>query len=109
MDRLSSHKRVTENHLQIISDPHTLGLSTKINKEIRQTGSTSDLIFNVARIIEFCSQGSTLFAGSIILTGTPAGVGLTMSPPRFLNHGDEVEVTIDKIGTLRHWIKYGAK
>ncbi|KAJ5620146.1 hypothetical protein N7510_004130 [Penicillium lagena] len=91
---------------KVIPDPHVLGISTKVNKELRQAGSTTDLIFNVAQIVEFCSQGSTIFANSIILTGTPAGVGMAMNPPRWLKPGDEVEVTVEKIGTLRHGIKY---
>lgn len=81
-------------------------LTTMVNKDQRQQASTSELFFNIPKIIEFCSQGSTLFAGSIILTGTPSGVGVAMKPPRFLKDGDEVEISIEKIGTLRHWIKY---
>jgi 2-keto-4-pentenoate hydratase/2-oxohepta-3-ene-1,7-dioic acid hydratase in catechol pathway len=82
-----------------------LAISTKVNKELRQVGSTSGLIFNVTQIIEFRSQGNTLVANSIILIGTPASVGMAMNPPRWLKPGDDVEITVDKIGTLRHWIK----
>ncbi|KAH8703391.1 hypothetical protein BGW36DRAFT_288829 [Talaromyces proteolyticus] len=91
---------------KIIRDGLDLALSTKVNGELRQKGTTSDLLFNVAQIIAFCSQGSSLFAGSILLTGTPSGVGMAMKPPRFLQDGDVVEISIEKIGTLRHSIKY---
>jgi 2-keto-4-pentenoate hydratase/2-oxohepta-3-ene-1,7-dioic acid hydratase in catechol pathway len=64
------------------------------------------LIFDVAKIIEFCSQGTTIYAGTVILTGTPSGVGMAMKPPSFLKHGDEVDITIEKIGTLHNQFQY---
>ena len=100
------HGQKLLSNLKTLRDPHTLSLTTKVNDEVRQTGSTSDFVFDVGQIIEFCSQGSTLYAGSIILTGTPGGVGFAMKPPRFLQPGDRVDITIEGIGTLHHGIKF---
>ncbi|KAL6918562.1 hypothetical protein FSST1_010057 [Fusarium sambucinum] len=77
-------------------------LQTKVNGEVRQEASTSDLVFGVKRIIEFVSQGTTLEKGSVILTGTPGGVALGMKPPAWLKDGDVVEVSISGIGTIRN-------
>lgn len=93
-------------YTQVVKNPHELFITTKINGELRQKGSTSDLIFNIPRIIEFCSQGTTLPAGSIIMTGTPGGVGYAMKPPQYLKPGDVVEMNISKIGTLMHGIAF---
>ncbi|KAE8372127.1 hypothetical protein BDV26DRAFT_298145 [Aspergillus bertholletiae] len=90
----------------ILGEAGGLALQTIINGEVRQSGSTDDLWFGVRRLITFCSQGQTLQRGSLIMTGTPGGVGLFMKPPSFLKHGDEVCVRIEKIGTLRNTIKY---
>lgn len=83
-----------------------MSIRTKVNGALRQDSNTSDLVHKIPRIIQFCSQGSTLQAGSIILTGSPAGVGYFMKPPVFLQPGDKVEITIGKIGTLMHGIKF---
>jgi 2-keto-4-pentenoate hydratase/2-oxohepta-3-ene-1,7-dioic acid hydratase in catechol pathway len=83
-----------------IPDPQGLRLQTRVNGELRQDGSTSDMIFPVATIIEALSQVMTLEPGDIIATGTPSGVGQGFDPPRFLKTGDHVEVYIDRIGTL---------
>jgi 2-keto-4-pentenoate hydratase/2-oxohepta-3-ene-1,7-dioic acid hydratase in catechol pathway len=69
---------------------------------VRQSSSTDDLIFKIPRIIEFVSEDLTLMPGDIISTGTPSGVGFTATPPVFLKDGDRVEVTIERIGTLRN-------
>jgi len=84
-----------------IPDPQRLRLQTRVNGELRQDASTSDMIFPVATIIETLSQVMTLEPGDIIATGTPSGVGQGFDPPRFLKSGDVVEVSIDGIGTLR--------
>ncbi|KAH8799760.1 hypothetical protein F5884DRAFT_686359 [Xylogone sp. PMI_703] len=89
----------------LIPNPHVLPLCTRVNGEIRQQSNTSDLLFNVAQIIEFCSQGTTLQARSVIFTGTPSGVGYTMSPPQWLKPGDQIEITIGPM-TLIHGVKY---
>jgi 2-keto-4-pentenoate hydratase/2-oxohepta-3-ene-1,7-dioic acid hydratase in catechol pathway len=73
-----------------------------VNDELRQDGRTADLIFDIATLIETCSRGITLYPGDIIATGTPAGVGMGLSPPRYLRHGDVVRIEIDGIGTLQN-------
>lgn len=85
-----------------ISDPQDLRLRTRVNGELMQDASTADMIFGVARIISAVSRSMTLRAGDIIATGTPKGVGWKCDPPRFLRHGDAVEVEISHIGTLRN-------
>lgn len=77
----------------------------KINGQLRQEGNTTDLIFSVAKLISTLSSGMTLLPGDIIATGTPEGVGMGFSPPKFLCPGDVVEITIDPIGTLRNPVK----
>ncbi|KAH7129141.1 hypothetical protein EDB81DRAFT_697246 [Dactylonectria macrodidyma] len=90
----------------VLVSPSVLGaadnllLQTRVNGQVRQEASTSDLVFGVRRIIEFVSQGTTLEKGSVILTGTPGGVGLGMKPPTWLADGDVVEVSISGIGTV---------
>jgi 2-keto-4-pentenoate hydratase/2-oxohepta-3-ene-1,7-dioic acid hydratase in catechol pathway len=71
-----------------------------VNGEVRQEANTSDLVFDVKRIIAFVSQGTTLEKGSVILTGTPGGVALGMKPPKWLKDGDVVQVSISGIGTI---------
>jgi 2-keto-4-pentenoate hydratase/2-oxohepta-3-ene-1,7-dioic acid hydratase in catechol pathway len=83
-----------------------LSLQTLVNGETRQTGNTADLCFGVRELVAFCSQGQTLQAGSLIMTGTPGGVGLFMDPPRFLQHGDIVEVKIEGIGSIRNTVRF---
>ena len=83
-----------------IPDPHTLTIVTKVNGEVRQNGSTKDMMFTVSDIIAIISKYVTLEPGDVILTGTPAGVGKAMNPPKFLMAGDEVKVSIEGIGTL---------
>jgi 2-keto-4-pentenoate hydratase/2-oxohepta-3-ene-1,7-dioic acid hydratase in catechol pathway len=81
-------------------------LQTIVNGEVRQKGNTSDLCHGVRDLIAFCSQGQTLQKGSLIMTGTPGGVGLFMKPPTFLKDGDVVEVEISGIGRLKNTIKF---
>ena len=73
-----------------------------VNDELRQDARTSDLIFDIPTLIETCSRGITLLPGDIIATGTPAGVGMGLSPPRWLQHGDVVRIEIDGIGVLEN-------
>ena len=70
--------------------------------ELRQDGRTTDLIFDIATLIETCSRGITLYPGDVIATGSPAGVGMGMTPPRWLGHGDVVRIEIDGIGVLEN-------
>ena len=73
-----------------------------VNGELRQDAHTADLIFDIPTLIETCSRGITLYPGDVIATGTPAGVGLGMSPPRFLKAGDAVRIEIDGLGAIEN-------
>jgi 2-keto-4-pentenoate hydratase/2-oxohepta-3-ene-1,7-dioic acid hydratase in catechol pathway len=77
-----------------------LDLLCTVNGEVRQRASTADLIFDIPTIIATLSAGMTLQPGDVIATGTPAGVGIGFTPPRFLRGGDVVEITITGLGTL---------
>jgi 2-keto-4-pentenoate hydratase/2-oxohepta-3-ene-1,7-dioic acid hydratase in catechol pathway len=90
-----------------VGDPAALALTTRLNGQIVQHASTSDLIYPVADVISRLSQGATLPAGTVILTGTPSGVGAARTPPRYLTEGDVVEVEIERIGTLRNRVTVG--
>lgn len=83
-----------------VADVRELQLQTRVNQELRQDGRIGDLIFDVPTLIETLSRGMTLQPGDLIATGTPAGVGAGFDPPRFLQQGDIVEITIEPIGTL---------
>ena len=67
-----------------------------------QSSSTANLIFSVVEIIEYLSKGMTLYAGDVIATGTPGGVGDSRDPRRYLREGDEVEISVAGVGTLRN-------
>ncbi len=73
-----------------------------VNGELRQDASTTDLIFDIATLIETCSRGITLLPGDVIATGTPAGVGMGMTPPTWLQSGDVMRIEIDGIGVLEN-------
>jgi acylpyruvate hydrolase len=75
-------------------------LTTRVNGRIVQDASTSDMIFNVATLIHLLSAAMTLERGDLIITGTPAGVGISRKPPEFMQHGETCEVSIEGIGTL---------
>ena len=83
-----------------IPDPNALGIKTILNGDVMQDWNTDDMIFDVPTLIEFLSGSTLLAAGTVILTGTPHGVGAARKPPVFLQDGDEVEVEIEGIGTL---------
>jgi 2-keto-4-pentenoate hydratase/2-oxohepta-3-ene-1,7-dioic acid hydratase in catechol pathway len=83
-----------------IADPNNLRLTTHVSGERRQDASTSDMIFPVAELIAFLSGSTTLEPGTVILTGTPSGVGMGSDPPRWLRPGDTVSIAIEGIGTL---------
>jgi 5-carboxymethyl-2-hydroxymuconate isomerase len=85
-----------------IADPGALRISCRVNGEVRQDASTSDLVFGVAELLAYCSRSFTLEPGDIIATGTPGGVGAFRDPPVFLADGDVVEVEIEGIGILRN-------
>lgn len=88
-----------------IPDPQALALRCWVNGELKQSSTTAQQIFGVARIISILSRGMTLEAGDIISTGTPSGVGFARKPPQFLRAGDVVECEIDGIGRLRNTVR----
>ena len=88
-----------------IAFPPALTLTTQVNGELRQNSNTELLLNSIAEIIEELSSGMTLLPGTIIATGTPAGVGMGFDPPKFLASGDVVECTIEGIGTLRNTVR----
>ncbi|KAI0700608.1 fumarylacetoacetate hydrolase [Cytidiella melzeri] len=84
-----------------IPDPQQVALKTTVNGKVLQDGTTADQLFNVRQTIAFLSQGTTLLPGSVIMTGTPKGVGFVKKPPVFLKHGDSVTVWLGNgIGSL---------
>lgn len=83
-----------------ITNPNTLKIKTMVNGQVMQDWTTSDMIFDVPTLIEFASGSTTLLPGTVILTGTPQGVGMAQKPPRWLAAGDTVDIEIEKIGTL---------
>lgn len=86
--------------IDVITDPQNVKYWTKVNGMKRQETGTDDMIYTVGQIIEHLSRGTTLRAGTAILTGTPSGVGLFMEPKGFLKDGDEVEVYVEGIGSI---------
>jgi 2-keto-4-pentenoate hydratase/2-oxohepta-3-ene-1,7-dioic acid hydratase in catechol pathway len=92
-------------HRSAISNPNSLRIETKVNGEVRQHASTEQFIFKIETIISTISKGMTLEPGDIIATGTPAGVGKGMNPPRFLQSGDVIEITVENIGTLHNRVQ----
>lgn len=83
-----------------LPDPNALKIRTVVNGEVLQDWNTNDMIFDVPALIEFLSGSTTLLPGTVILTGTPHGVGMAHQPPRWLIPGDSVSIEIEKIGTL---------
>ena len=83
-----------------VPDPQALQIRCLLNGEVVQDSSTAQMIFTVAEVITFISDGITLEAGDLILTGTPAGVGLGRKPPVYLADGDEVTIEIESVGSL---------
>ena len=83
-----------------IPNPNALGIKLDINGQLMQDWNTDDMIFDVPRLIEFLSGSTTLLPGTVILTGTPHGVGFARKPQRWLKPGEVVTVTIEKIGAL---------
>ncbi|HEY9510547.1 MAG TPA: fumarylacetoacetate hydrolase family protein [Verrucomicrobiae bacterium] len=83
-----------------IPNPNALKIRTTVNGEVLQDWTTEDMIFDVPRLIEFLSGSTTLLPGTVILTGTPHGVGMARKPQRWLKAGDQVSIEIEKIGTL---------
>jgi len=87
-----------------IPDPQALQLESVLNGETMQKSSTSDMIFTVAELIARLSLSTTLLPGTVILTGTPSGVGFTRNPPVFLKPGDILETRVEKLGRLTNQV-----
>jgi len=85
-----------------IDDPHNLAIKLERNGQVQQSSNTREMVFNSYALAAYISQAITLETGDLIYTGTPAGVGVFRDPPVFLKSGDVVEVSIEKIGTLRN-------
>jgi 2-keto-4-pentenoate hydratase/2-oxohepta-3-ene-1,7-dioic acid hydratase in catechol pathway len=85
-----------------IEDVQSLKIEGLLNGEVMQSSNTSKMIFNVAYLVSYISQGITLEPGDVIATGTPEGVGIFRKPPVLLKPGDVFEVVIEKLGTLRN-------
>jgi 2-keto-4-pentenoate hydratase/2-oxohepta-3-ene-1,7-dioic acid hydratase in catechol pathway len=87
-----------------LADPHNLKMWLKVNGKIRQNSSTRNMIFDTATLVSYVSEFMTLLPGDVISTGTPAGVGLGMKPPKYLVAGDLVELGIEGLGESRQKI-----
>jgi 2-keto-4-pentenoate hydratase/2-oxohepta-3-ene-1,7-dioic acid hydratase in catechol pathway len=91
-----------------IPNPNALAIKTVLNGQVMQDWNTNDMIFDVPTLIEFLSGSTTLMPGTVILTGTPHGVGMARTPPVWLADGDTVSVEIEKIGTLTNPVRLEA-
>jgi len=91
-----------------IPDPHRLGLSCRVNGELRQKSNTKQLIFRVPFLVEYLSRSMTLEPGDVVSTGTPGGVGVYREPPIFLKAGDVMRLEIEKIGILENAVAESA-
>ncbi|MDG2971185.1 fumarylacetoacetate hydrolase family protein [Pseudomonas extremaustralis] len=85
-----------------IGDPQNLELTTRLNGEVMQHTNTSDMIFDVRKLIEYCSTFTELAPGDVIVSGTTGGVGAFREPPVWMKPGDEVEIEISRVGILRN-------
>jgi 2,4-didehydro-3-deoxy-L-rhamnonate hydrolase len=90
-----------------VPDPHALPIRAILNGEVVQESTTANLVFGVDEVISYASQTATLEAGDLILTGTPAGVGIFRKPPRLLQPGDEITIEIDGVGSLTNPVVAG--
>lgn len=83
-------------------DPNNLNISSILNGEFMQDSNTSDMIFDTAQLVSYLSHNMTLKPGTVIITGTPEGVGFAREEPVFLKEGDEIEIKIEGIGSLKN-------
>ncbi|MBL9194394.1 MAG: fumarylacetoacetate hydrolase family protein [Opitutaceae bacterium] len=90
---------------ELPAGPNALKIATRVNGETLQDWTTSDMIFDIPTLIEFLSGSTTLVPGTVILTGTPHGVGMARTPPRWLVAGDEVTIDIERIGCLTNPVR----
>ncbi|MAY75494.1 MAG: 5-carboxymethyl-2-hydroxymuconate isomerase [Phycisphaerae bacterium] len=93
-------------HRDEVGDGSGLTIRCRVNGETMQDGTTSDMIFSVRRLVSDLSQGTTLLPGTLILTGTPSGVGMARTPEVYLQDGDEVEIEINGLGVLRNRVRW---
>lgn len=90
-----------------VADPSVIELKTILNGEVMQEGKADDMIFSIAEIVSHLSQGTTLEVGTVIVTGTPHGIGISKEPPVFLQHGDDVRVVMSHgLGSLVNHVVY---
>jgi 2-keto-4-pentenoate hydratase/2-oxohepta-3-ene-1,7-dioic acid hydratase in catechol pathway len=89
-------------YIETEMDPDNARISLKLNDKVMQESNTGDLIFSCADLVSYLSRCMTLYPGTLILTGTPSGVGFTRKPPVFLRNSDRTEVEIENIGVLRN-------
>ncbi|KAK4207429.1 hypothetical protein QBC37DRAFT_444506 [Rhypophila decipiens] len=87
---------------KVVGNARNLRLQTLVNGELRQDTMTSDLLFGTDEIVAFVSRGTTLERGTVIMTGTPAGVAMGMKEPKWLRDGDVVEVRIQELGSVKN-------
>lgn len=85
-----------------VVNPQELRIVCRVNGVVMQDSNTSDMIFPVATLISEISRGTTIMPGTLLVTGTPSGVGFARKPQVFLKHGDVVEVEIERLGTLKN-------
>tara|TARA_B100001059_G_scaffold223820_1_gene249232 strand:+ start:2403 stop:2996 length:594 start_codon:yes stop_codon:yes gene_type:complete len=90
-----------------VPDPQNLKLVSRLNGRVLQEASTGDMIFPVARLLAELSRGTTLLAGTVLMTGTPGGVGSKRTPPVWLEDGDVCEVELEGVGLLRNPVRHG--
>ena len=90
----------------VIQNPQELSVKTIYNGMTVQDGHTSDMIFGVYELLAYLSQGTTIEPGTMLLTGTPEGIGYFRSPRLFIHDGDDVRVSIEKIGTIVNKVHY---
>lgn len=88
-----------------VRDPNSLTLTTRLNGEVVQSASTGQMMFSCRYLVAELSRGTTLLPGTVILTGTPSGVGMARTPPRYLRPGDTVTVEITGLGTLTNRVR----
>lgn len=91
--------------IETVLEPDNLNIELRLNGNTMQTGNTGDMFFSCAELLSYLSQCMTLYPGSVILTGTPPGVGFARKPPIYLRSGDRVEVEIEGIGILENRVK----
>ena len=88
-----------------LPDPQTIPVELKVNGVVKQSSNTSDMIFSVAEIVSYLSQFMTLLPGDLVITGTPAGVGLGMKPPQFLQRGDVMTLSAGPLGSQTQQVR----